>query len=97
MINITLTQAIEDFAKRTRNISDKDLDRPWAWQSYDEEGIRFAFFRTYEELRELAGKLNSERTARGKPPSEAQLILAQYHQAFWDLQGALLAIESDQI
>jgi uncharacterized damage-inducible protein DinB len=93
----TLTKAVEQFATLTQNISDPQLERAWAWQSYDSEGIRFAFFRTYEELRELAVKLRSERSAQGRPPSAAQLILAQYDAAYWDLQAALCGLEPGQL
>jgi hypothetical protein len=93
----TLTQAVEHFATLTQNISDTQLERAWVWQSYDSEGIRFAFFRTYEELRELAIKLHSERSAQGRPPSAAQLILAQYGAAYWDLQAALCGLAPGQI
>ena len=60
-------------------------------------GNPFCVFRTYEELRELAVRLRSERITQARPASSAQLILAQYHRAFWDLQAALLGMESGQI
>jgi hypothetical protein len=92
-----LTKAVEQFANLTHRISETQLESAWAWRSYNSEGIRFAFFRTYEELRELAVKLLSERITQAKPPSAAQLILAQYHAAYCDLQAALLGVESGQI
>jgi hypothetical protein len=97
MLNSVLTKAVEQFANLTHAIPDAGLAKPWAWQSYDNEGIRFAFFRTYEELRELAVKLSSERMAQGNPPSAAQRILAQYEAAYWDLQAALSGIEETQL
>jgi hypothetical protein len=97
MANNELTKAVEQFANIAHKIPDTQLESAWAWQSYDSEGIRFAFFRTYEELRELAVILQSERTIQAKPISAAQLILAQYHAAYWVLQAALLGVESGQI
>jgi len=97
MANNELTKAVEQFANIAHKIPDTQLDNAWAWQSYDSEGIRFAFFRTYEELREMAVILQSERSIQAKPPSAAQLILAQYHAAYWDLQAALLGVESKQL
>jgi len=97
MTNTELTKAVDYFANLTHKITDLQLERRWAWQSYDSEGIRFAFFRTYEELRELAAKLRSERINRAMPFSAAQLILSQYDAAYWDLQAALLGIENGQI
>jgi len=96
MINFELTKTIEQFANATYQITDAKLENAWAWQSYDSEGVRFAFFRTYEELRELATKLRSERISQAKSLSAAQLILAQYDAAYWDLQAALLGVGSEQ-
>jgi hypothetical protein len=92
-----LSKAVEQFANITYRISETQLESAWTWKSYNSEGIRFAFFRTYEELRELAVKLLSGRIIQAKPPSAAQLILAQYHAAYCDLQAALLEVESGQI
>jgi hypothetical protein len=62
------------------------------WGAYDEEGVRFAFFRTYEELRELAVRLLTARVAAGSPPTAGQRILALYHLAQRDLEAALLGV-----
>jgi hypothetical protein len=97
MENDALTKAIEQFACRIHNIPDSQLQNAWAWQSYDSEGIRFAFFRTYEELRELAVILRIERIAQARLFSAAQQILEQYNGAYWDLQAALLGAESGPI
>jgi uncharacterized damage-inducible protein DinB len=97
MFNSILIQAVEQFASLTHTIPDAGLAKPWAWQSYDGEGIRFAFFRTYEELRELAVKLKSERLSQGIPITAAQCILAQYDAAYWDLQAALLGVADAQL
>lgn len=93
MLSQTLAHSVEQFASVVQGMPDVDLERPWAWMAYDSEGVRFAFFRTYEELCELAIKLTSERAASGAPASSAQRILAGYHAAYRDLQGALLGIQ----
>jgi hypothetical protein len=85
-----LCQSIEEFARRALQLTDADLDRPWAWGDYNEEGVRFAFFRTFEELGDLA-----LRTAGLVPqPSRAQRALARYHAAYRDLQAALLGVDA---
>jgi hypothetical protein len=96
MAELTLIQAVEKFASVTHGLSDDDLETAWAWRAYD-EGVRFAFFRTYEELRELAATLITERTTRGKPITTAQHSLAQYHSAYRDLQTVLIGIDDDLI
>jgi hypothetical protein len=90
-----LSRAVEQFAVITQAVPDSALDLEWAWGAYDSEGVRFAFFRTYEELRELAVITEAERLASGVPVSSAQRILAQYHAAHRDMQAALLGIDAD--
>jgi hypothetical protein len=59
---MSLGQAVERFAAVTRAWPDEALEREWKWRAYN-EGVRHAFFRTYEELRELAVTLATERAA----------------------------------
>jgi uncharacterized damage-inducible protein DinB len=89
-----LPEAVNKFTLLAHTIPDRDLEAPWPWGDYD-EGIRFAFFRTYEELREMAARLASQRSRTIGGPSEAQHILAQFNAAFWDLQGALIGVNND--
>ena len=96
MINPSLVRAVERFANLTQDVPDSDLDREWAWGAYESEGIRFAFFRTYEELRELAVRTAAERAARGRIASSAQRILYQYHSAYRDLEAALLGVQAGE-
>ena len=64
---LSLAQSIDAFADLTQHLTETDLDRPWAWNSYDEEGVRFAFFRVFEELRTLTVQLQQERQIAGRP------------------------------
>ena len=96
MSETRLAQAVGEFARVTQDVPDAALDRAWAWKAYDSEGVRFAFFRTYEELRELAVKMMAERAAGGEALSPAQRILAQYHAAYRDLDAALLGITPEE-
>jgi hypothetical protein len=92
MLETSLYHAVGQFAAVTQGVADPELDREWAWGAYDSEGVRFAFFRTYEELRELAARTAAERSARGPALSAAQRILAQYHSAYRDLEAVLLGL-----
>jgi hypothetical protein len=96
MLGTSLYRAVGQFAALTQGVADADLDRAWAWGPYDSEGVRFAFFRTYEELRELAVRAGTERAARGPRLSSAQRILAQYHSAYRDLEVALFGIGPEE-
>ena len=88
--NAELHQAVMDFAVLTRPFSEKDLERDWKWKDHDEEGIRFAFFVTLQELRHLAVRLSSVL----HKPTAAQHILSQYHTAYMDLQAAVLGVSN---
>jgi len=92
MTELNLTQAVEKFALTTCHLSDDELDRQWDWRAY-REGVRYAMFRTYEELRTLAAQLIAERTTKGAPISTAHHALAQYHGAYRDLQAILLGVD----
>jgi hypothetical protein len=91
MLDTTLAHAVENFAALMRPLSEKDLERDWVWKDHDEEGIRFAFFVTLQELRHLAVTISALRPA----PTPAQHILSQYHAAYLDLQAALLGLSPE--
>lgn len=76
-------------------LSETDLERPWAWRAYDDEGVRFSCFRVLEELRMLAVHIADGRARAGTLPSQAQRILARYHVAFRELEGLLLLVGDD--
>ena len=91
MFSSDLTQAVEKFAALLLPLSETDLARPWIWKDHDEEGIRFAFFVTIQELRQLAVTFESDRV----PPTQAQRILSQYHAQYMDLQAAILGLSAE--
>jgi hypothetical protein len=91
MFNKELTKAVEDFSSLLLPVSEKDLERAWIWKDHDGEGIRFAFFVTIQELRQLAVMLASKR----KPVTQAQHILGQYHKQYVDLQAAIFGLSEE--
>ena len=91
MFNSELNRVVQDFAALVLPLSEKDLEREWIWKDHDEEGIRFAFFVTLQELRDLAVTLATLRS-RTTP---AQHILSQYHAAYLDLQAAILGLSNE--
>lgn len=91
MFNAKLNSAMQEFAVLMLPLSEKELERQWVWKDHDEEGIRFAFFVTLQELRDLAVTLASLRSER----TSAQYILSQYHAAYMDLQAALLGLSNE--
>lgn len=84
--------SVARFVEMVQKINDADLEREWVWGSYRSEGVRFSFFRCYEDLCELAVKLHQARMHSGRPISEAEYILTQYHCAYMDLQAVLLGV-----
>ncbi len=91
MFNSELQHAINEFTTLMLPLSEKELETQWTWKDHDEEGIRFAFFVTLQELRHLAVMLS---TILPKPTT-AQHILSQYHAAYWDLQAAILGVSNE--
>ena len=91
MRSFDLANTVENFASLMMHLSETDLERPWAWKDHDEEGIRFAFFVTIQELRQLAVTLETGRV----PPTQAQRILGQYHTQYMDLQAATLGLSAE--
>jgi hypothetical protein len=93
MFNAELAKAVDGFSSLLLPISEKDLGRRWTWKDHDEEGIRFAFFVTIQELRQLAVLL----AAGQKPITQAHHILGQYHRQYMDLQSAIFGLSKDSI
>lgn len=89
-----LQKAVETFAAATLDMTDDELELPWSWGEYD-EGVRLAFFRTYEDLCDLAADLYIQRRQLGYPPTQAQHRLAQYHRAYQDMHALLLGVGDD--
>jgi hypothetical protein len=90
MLNPDLTSAVENFASVMLPLSERDLERPYPWKGYD-EGIRFTFFMTILELRELAARLAPKR----ETPTQVHRILAQYHAQYMDLQAAIFGLSAE--
>jgi DinB family protein len=86
---VTVTQAVERLVRASVHLSDADLDTTYAWEEYDEEGLRFALLVAHHRLRETTATVAAARLGAGKPFTEAQRILAQVHEAYRDLTGAL--------
>jgi uncharacterized damage-inducible protein DinB len=97
MTDSILSKLIDDFARLVVSLPDTELERPWAWGAYDSEGLRFAFFRIFEELRELSVKIAYQRFASGVGITSAQRILANYHQAYKDLCILLLGLSTQEL
>ena len=89
----TVTQAVEALVRKTVGLSDAQMGEPWKWRDYDEEGLRFALLMTHHELRDLAVRLAAKRTGR----TQAQAVLAQYHQAYRDLSSVLASVRDGDL
>jgi len=94
---VTVTQAVERLVKASVHLSDADLDRTYAWEEYGEDGLRFALLAAHLQLRETTATVAAARLGAGKPFTEAQRILAQVHEAYRDLTGALAATSEAEI
>ena len=94
---MTPTQAVERLVRASVGLSDADLDRPFAWHEYDEEGLRFALLVAHHQLRETTATVAAARLGAGRPYTEALRILAQFHESYRDLTGALAGTGEDEL
>jgi uncharacterized damage-inducible protein DinB len=81
----TFAEVVERFDRDLRAIDDASLDLFWAWESYDEEGVRFGILRTTEEVGDAAVEIAARRSALGLPPTVAQRILGRWAVAWREL------------
>jgi uncharacterized damage-inducible protein DinB len=86
---VTVTEAVERLVKASIHLSDADMGRTYVWEEYDDDGLRFALLSAHHLLRETTATVAAARLGAGKPFTEAQRILAQVHEAYRDLIGAL--------
>src|SRR5438067_3010646 len=91
MLDPSVVSATEAFAETVRAIPDSAMACAWPWRGVEAD-LRWAFYRTYEELRDLAVTIAGERLAAGLAPTTAQRILAQFRIAYRDLKGLLLDV-----
>lgn len=77
--------AIETFDRRLRGIDDRSLEAFWAWEAYDEEGVRFGILRTTEQVADAAVELAARRAEAGGAPGRAERILGRYLVAWREL------------
>ena len=79
MFNSKLSDAVQEFAALMLPLSEKDLEHEWIWKDHDEEGIRFAFFVTLQELRHLAVTLAALRSQADACPAHPEPIPRRLH------------------
>jgi hypothetical protein len=77
--------AVEGFDRRLRAIDDRALDLFWAWETYDEEGVRFGILRTTEQVADAAVEVAARRAEAGAGPSRAERIVGRYLVAWREL------------
>ena len=77
--------AVESFDRRLRAIDDRSLEAFWAWEAYDEEGVRFGLLRTTEQIADAAVEIAARRVEEGSAPGRAGRILGRYLIAWREL------------
>lgn len=81
----TFAAAIDEFDRRLRAIDDSALDAPWAWEAYDEEGVRFGILRTTEQVADAAVEIAAARDEIGAAPTRAARLIGRYLVAWREL------------
>ncbi len=92
LAGLTVTQAVERLVAASVGLTDAVLERPYVWEEYDDDGLRFALLTAHHQLREAHATVAAARLDAGKPFTAAQRILAQVHEAYRDLTGALAGV-----
>jgi hypothetical protein len=82
---VALTAAVDEFDRRLRAIDDSALDAPWAWEAYDEEGVRFGILRTTEQVADAAVEVAATRADAGAAPTRAARLIGRYLVAWREL------------
>jgi hypothetical protein len=82
---VTFAAAIDEFDRRLRAIDDSALDAPWAWEAYDEEGVRFGILRTTEQVADAAVEIAAARDEIGAAPTRAARLIGRYLVAWREL------------
>jgi uncharacterized protein len=94
MTTDALYSAVRRFAAAAHALSESTLNsNSWAYGAY--EGVRYAFLHTTLDLRQLAARLQAERSRQGKAPTVAQHALAQHRGAFRDFEALLIGIDPE--
>jgi hypothetical protein len=81
----TFTTALETFDRRLRAIDDRSLEAFWAWEAYDEEGVRFGILHTTEQVADAAVEIAARRAESGSTADRAERILGRYLVAWREL------------
>lgn len=81
----SFSAALESLDRRLRLVDDRSLEAYWAWESYDEEGVRFGILRTTEQVADAAIEIAAQRAAAGDGPGRAARILGRYLVAWREL------------
>lgn len=89
------TGALESFDRRLRAIDDRSLEAFWAWEAYDEEGVRFGILRTTEQVGDAAVEIAARRAELSQPPGRAARILGRYLVAWRELWS--IAVRADAV
>jgi hypothetical protein len=79
------SSVVDDFDRRLRVIDDRSLEAFWAWEAYDEEGVRFGILRTTEEVADAAVEIAARRVDAGRAPTRAERIVGRYLVAWREL------------
>jgi len=90
--NTQLARAAAAWQTVARRTADAAMERDWPWRGLTAD-VRWAFYRTYEDLLALSDAIVSTRHAARRPASEAQRDLARYQVAYRELESLLLRAE----
>jgi len=62
---VTVTRSVERLVKASAHLGDPDLDKPYAWEEYNEDGLRFALLTAHHQLRDAHAQLVADLCRHG--------------------------------
>lgn len=89
-----IRKQMSDWLQSVACLPDNVLEGKWLWQGYD-EGVRFAFFRILEEMRELSSDPAIFKPVFSDSSNEVYTYLEQFQQVFWNLKAEVAGLKED--
>jgi len=91
----TLTDALAVWHGVADLTTNTAMERDWRWRDVEAD-LRWAYFRTYEDLLALTDTIAAARQTAGRAPTLAQRALGRYHTAYRELGALLVRLTADE-
>lgn len=92
-MSLPIPMEMEKWIEQAASLTDEILERTWKWNDYN-EGVRFAFLRSMEEIIALTGNPEIFRVGTANDShKEVNRYLLRFHHVYWLLKAQLAGLE----